>query len=128
MGSIILWLLVGLIAGAIASAIVPGRTPGGTIGAIIVGIVGGLAGGWLLDALDVNENLTWLGSLIVATVGAVIILYAMRATSERSGGREVPWSVAVPVLSLANLGGPTVRAICSIVSPNEQPIAGPTRV
>jgi uncharacterized membrane protein YeaQ/YmgE (transglycosylase-associated protein family) len=89
MGSIILWLLVGLIAGAIASAIVPGRTPGGTIGAIIVGIVGGLAGGWLLDALDVNENLTWLGSLIVATVGAVIILYAMRATSERSGGREV---------------------------------------
>ena len=88
MGAMILWLLVGLIAGAIASAIVPGRTPGGTIGAIIVGIVGGLAGGWLLDALDVNENLTWLGSLIVATVGAVIILYIMRATSDRGGGRR----------------------------------------
>ena len=89
MGSIILWLIVGLIAGGVASLIVPGRTPGGTIGAIIVGIVGGLLGGWVLDALDVNDNLTWLGSLIVATIGAVIILFTMRATSDRGGGRRV---------------------------------------
>jgi len=80
MSHIIIWLVVGLVAGLIASAIVPGRTPGGIIGAIIVGLVGGLLGGWILDALDVNNNLTWIGSLIVAIVGAVIILMIMRKT------------------------------------------------
>jgi uncharacterized membrane protein YeaQ/YmgE (transglycosylase-associated protein family) len=85
MGDVLLWLIIGLIAGGIASAIVPGRTPGGVIGAIIVGIVGGLLGGWVLDALDVNENLTWIGSLVVAIIGAVAILYAMRSFGGEGG-------------------------------------------
>jgi uncharacterized membrane protein YeaQ/YmgE (transglycosylase-associated protein family) len=85
MGTVIVWLLVGLVAGAIASAIVPGRTPGGTIGAIVVGILGGLLGGWILDALDVSNNLSWIGSLVVAIVGAVVILYALRAVGDRGG-------------------------------------------
>ena len=85
MGQVILWLIVGLVAGGIASLIVPGRTPGGTIGALVVGILGGLLGGWILDALDVSENLSWLGSLVVAIVGAVIILYAMRSLGDRGG-------------------------------------------
>jgi uncharacterized membrane protein YeaQ/YmgE (transglycosylase-associated protein family) len=83
MGTLIVWLLVGLIAGALASAIVPGRTPGGTIGAVAVGILGGILGGWILDALDVSSNLSWIGSLLVAIVGAVIILFALRAMNDR---------------------------------------------
>ena len=86
MGSFILWLVVGLVAGGVASLIVPGRTPGGTVGALIVGVLGGLLGGWILDALDVSSNLSWLGSLVVAIVGAVIILYVMRAVTDRDGG------------------------------------------
>jgi len=86
MGTIILWLIVGLIAGGVASLIVPGRTPGGTLGALVVGVLGGLLGGWLLDALDVSENLSWIGSLVVAIAGAVVILYAMRAVGDRDGG------------------------------------------
>ncbi|HEV2107207.1 MAG TPA: GlsB/YeaQ/YmgE family stress response membrane protein [Thermomicrobiales bacterium] len=78
-GSIVVWLLVGLIAGGIASLIVPGRTPGGAIGALLVGVLGGLLGGWILDVLDVAFGYTLLGSLIVATIGAVIILYVLRA-------------------------------------------------
>lgn len=85
MGDVLLWIIVGLIAGAIASAIVPGRTPGGVIGAIVVGIVGGLFGGWLLDVLDINEDLTWIGSLVVAILGAVAILYALRTTRDDHG-------------------------------------------
>ncbi|HUG60261.1 MAG TPA: GlsB/YeaQ/YmgE family stress response membrane protein [Methylomirabilota bacterium] len=81
---IIFWLIIGLIAGGVASLIVPGRTPGGAIGALVVGVLGGLLGGWLLAALDVAEGLTFLGALLVAIVGAVAILYALRATgSER---------------------------------------------
>jgi len=67
--------------------IVPGRTPGGAIGAVVVGIVGGLIGGWVLDALDVNNNLTWIGALIVAILGAVAILYALRATGAGNRSR-----------------------------------------
>jgi uncharacterized membrane protein YeaQ/YmgE (transglycosylase-associated protein family) len=82
MSDIILWLIIGGVAGAIASLIVPGRTPGGAVGAIVVGIVGGLLGGWLLDVLNVRSDLTWIGSLVVATIGAVIILYALRKTTD----------------------------------------------
>ena len=84
MGSVIAWIIVGAIAGAVASAIVPGRTPGGAIGAVVVGIIGGLVGGWILDVLDVNNNLTWIGSLIVAILGATAILFAMRRTTEHN--------------------------------------------
>ena len=59
----LLWLVLGLIAGGIASYLVPGRTPGGTIGALVVGLLGGLLGGWILDALGVGHNLSWIGPL-----------------------------------------------------------------
>jgi len=88
MGDIIIWLVVGLIAGAVASAIVPGRTPGGIVGALIVGLVGGLLGGWILNVLDVKDSLTWIGSLFVAIVGAVIILMIMRKTGVGDGDRS----------------------------------------
>ena len=79
----VLWLVLGLIAGGIASWIVPGRTPGGMIGALIVGLLGGLLGGWVLDLLGVDRDLAWIGSLVVAVAGAVIILYALRALGQR---------------------------------------------
>jgi len=88
MGDIIIWLIIGLAAGAVASAIVPGRTPGGIVGALIVGLVGGLVGGWILDALDVKDSLTWIGSLVVAIIGAVIILMIMRKTGVGDGDRS----------------------------------------
>jgi uncharacterized membrane protein YeaQ/YmgE (transglycosylase-associated protein family) len=85
MGTIIGWLIIGAIAGGIASLIVPGRTPGGAIGAIIIGILGGWLGGWLVSLFTRNNGpVTFIGSLIVAIIGAVIILYAIRAMSSRS--------------------------------------------
>lgn len=80
----IVWLIVGLIAGGLASMIVPGRTPGGTFGALGVGLLGGVIGGWILNLLDVDSNLSWIGSLVVGTIGAVIVLYALRAMSNRT--------------------------------------------
>ncbi len=44
-----------------------------------------MLGGWLLDLLGVGTNLSWIGSLVVAVVGAVIILYALRAMEQRRG-------------------------------------------
>jgi uncharacterized membrane protein YeaQ/YmgE (transglycosylase-associated protein family) len=69
------------LAGGIASLIVPGRTPGGVIGGIIVGNLGGILGGWLMSLVAGNGPVSFLGSLVLAIIGAVIIFYGLRATS-----------------------------------------------
>lgn len=84
MGALLGWLIVGAIAGGIASLIVPGRTPGGWLGGIIVGILGGILGGWLLnDVLHLGLGVSFIGSIFVAVVGAVLILFILRALSSR---------------------------------------------
>jgi uncharacterized membrane protein YeaQ/YmgE (transglycosylase-associated protein family) len=78
------WIIVGAIAGGVASLIVPGRTPGGILGAILVGMLGGLLGGWLMGLFGMAGPATWIGSVIVAVIGAVVILFALRAMSGRT--------------------------------------------
>ena len=79
----VVWLLVGLVAGAVASLIVPSRTPVGTVGALVVGLLGGLLGGWLADLVGLGHGTSWLGSLVVAVLGAALLLSALRAREER---------------------------------------------
>ncbi len=50
----------------------------GLIGNIIVGIVGSLIGGWLFGRFGVVVEGGYLGTLIGATVGAVILLFLIR--------------------------------------------------
>ena len=78
------WIVFGLIAGGIASLLVPGRTPLGCIGVVLVGIAGGLLGGFLFEALFDREAVSFLGALITAVIGAVIILVVLRAIAGRS--------------------------------------------
>lgn len=74
---ILLWLLIGGIAGWIAGEFVKGYGLGLT-GNIVVGIVGAFVGGFLFSALDVSPGAGLAGSLVTATVGAVVLLYALR--------------------------------------------------
>jgi len=82
---ILAWIVVGLIAGWLASQVMRGGGYG-LIGDIIVGIVGALIGGFLAANLlnmpnAVNGiNLT---SILVAFVGAVILLAILRVVSGR---------------------------------------------
>lgn len=72
----ILWLLlVGLIAGWLAGVLV-GEGGFGVIGDIVVGILGALIGGWLFGGLWPAGGL--LGSILVATLGAIILLVVLR--------------------------------------------------
>jgi len=82
---IIGWILLGLIAGGVASLLVPGRTPLGCIGVIIVGIAGGLLGGFLFEELfgEDEDELSWLGSILVAILGAILILIVLNAVRGR---------------------------------------------
>ena len=87
---IIAWIIVGGIAGWLASLVVRG-TGLGLVGDIIVGIVGGLIGGFLLSLLlpgSFSVTGLNLGSIIVAFIGAVVLLLLVRLfTGNRTTAR-----------------------------------------
>ncbi len=83
-GSLLAWLVVGLIAGAIASRVVAGRGFG-CLADIVVGVAGALIGGYLLGALfGVTGSVGFFGSIIVAFLGASVLLALLKLLS---GGR-----------------------------------------
>ena len=67
------WLVVGFLAGALSSAVVPGRAARGCLANIVVGILGGLLGGYLARELRFGDASGFIGAVIVALVGAVIL-------------------------------------------------------
>lgn len=76
---IITWIIVGLIAGGIAKAIHPGKDPGGFIVTMLIGIAGAVVGGFLFSLIGVGTNDDFsFGSLLIAIVGAVILLWLYR--------------------------------------------------
>lgn len=70
---IIYWLIVGLIAGWLAGLVMKGGGYG-IIVDILLGIVGGWLGGWLFGRLGIWPAGGMLGSIIVAFIGAVILV------------------------------------------------------
>ncbi len=77
--SILAWIILGLIAGFIASHLVNRRGDGMVID-ILLGIVGAVAGGWLFRQFG-HTGVTGLDlrSVLVATVGAVVLLVLFHA-------------------------------------------------
>lgn len=74
------WIIIGLIAGALAGFFVPGRERMGCIGTMIVGIIGGLLGGFLwVNVLGQGEATGWLGALVLATLGSIVVLLVIRS-------------------------------------------------
>ncbi len=82
------WIIIGLIAGWLAGLVMKGSGYG-ALGDIILGIVGAIVGGFLASAIfgipnAVNGfNLT---SLVVAFIGAVVLVAIVRALT----GRRTP--------------------------------------
>jgi uncharacterized membrane protein YeaQ/YmgE (transglycosylase-associated protein family) len=77
-----LWIIIGLIAGAMAGWFVPGHQRMGCIGTTVVGIFGGLLGGWIwTQVLDQDAAGGILGAIILAAVGAALVLLVVRALS-----------------------------------------------
>ncbi len=77
--SIIAWVILGLIAGFIGSKLV-NKSGEGLILDIVLGIVGAVVGGFVFSAFGA-AGVTGLNiySLIVAVVGAVIVLFVYHA-------------------------------------------------
>ena len=67
------WIIFGAIAGFIAKGIMGDRA--GLIITILLGIVGAYVGGFLANnVLGMGVGSSWLGSLVVAVIGAAVVL------------------------------------------------------
>jgi uncharacterized membrane protein YeaQ/YmgE (transglycosylase-associated protein family) len=77
------WIILGLIAGVIADFLMHGGF--GLIGSIIIGIIGAVVGGYLASLAGVGD-VTGLniGSIVIAVIGACIVLFVVRAFRGRS--------------------------------------------
>ena len=82
MGDLIYWIVVGLIAGWLAGKVMKGAGYGVLID-IILGILGAIVGGWVFGLLQLHAGGP-IGSIIVAFVGAVILVWIARLVKKRS--------------------------------------------
>lgn len=78
-------LLIGALAGWIAEKVM--RTDQGLLMNIIVGIIGSYIGAFLANALDFRMGELFsgwfLGNLVVATAGAIILLFVIKLVRNR---------------------------------------------
>jgi uncharacterized membrane protein YeaQ/YmgE (transglycosylase-associated protein family) len=80
---ILAWIVVGLIAGWLAGLVMKGGGYG-VVGDIILGIVGGIVGGFLASSLfGLDLNGISIQSIVIAFVGAVIVVMAVRLLTGR---------------------------------------------
>ena len=77
--SIIAWIILGLVAGFIGSKIV-NKSGEGVILDIVLGIVGAVVGGYLFNVFGAAGVTGFnIYSLIVAVIGAVVVLFVYHA-------------------------------------------------
>ena len=86
---IVAWIVFGLVAGVVAKLLMPGRDPGGCIITMLLGVVGAFVGGFVFELLTGRPQVMRFdfGSLFVAIVGAVVVLFIYRLTIGRGGRR-----------------------------------------
>jgi uncharacterized membrane protein YeaQ/YmgE (transglycosylase-associated protein family) len=80
-GGLIVWLIVGAIAGYLASKVLTGKGMG-ILWDIVVGILGAFVGGFLAGLVGISAS-NILVEIVIAFVGAVILLVVFRAVTSR---------------------------------------------
>jgi uncharacterized membrane protein YeaQ/YmgE (transglycosylase-associated protein family) len=82
------WIVVGFFAGALSGAVIK-RGPKGCLGDTVIGILGGLFGGWFATTqLGADQTRGFLGALVVAFLGAVVIRLVLDAVGDDDRGRR----------------------------------------
>ncbi|MDD7437354.1 MAG: GlsB/YeaQ/YmgE family stress response membrane protein [Bacteroidales bacterium] len=75
-------LITGFIAGSLASWIMPGGGRHWVVD-ITLGILGGLVGGWIFDLLGIQTGGGWWINLIIAIIGACILIFIGRLFTKK---------------------------------------------
>ena len=86
-GNIFLWIILGLLAGFLATRVVRGPHFG-IIGDLVIGLVGAFLGGLVADLLFPNSTFHFWATLLIAVIGAIVLLAIMRLIARSSGRSE----------------------------------------
>ena len=78
------WLFVGLLAGFFASIVVRGRGYGCFLD-IVIGLVGAFIGGFLASFLGITGTFHFWGTLLIAFLGACVLVAILKALSGDTG-------------------------------------------
>ena len=82
--SILAWIILGVVAGFIGSKIV-NSTGEGLVLDLVLGVVGAIVGGFIANTFGhAGVNGLNLYSLVVAVVGAIVVLMAYRLIARRA--------------------------------------------
>jgi uncharacterized membrane protein YeaQ/YmgE (transglycosylase-associated protein family) len=84
---ILSWIVLGLVVGILAKWLMPGPDPGGLVMTTLLGIAGAFVGGWLGTQLGFGSVTGFdARSLVIAVIGAVLLLFLNRRLRGRRGG------------------------------------------
>ncbi len=72
----LIWIVSGIIAGWVAGLIIRG-SGFGLIGDLVIGLLGGIIGGWLAGLFGL-QAISWLGNIITAALGGVVLVAIVR--------------------------------------------------
>lgn len=72
----LLWIISGVVAGWLTGLVMKGRGYG-LLGNLIIGLLGGIIGGWLFSLFGLASR-GWLGEIVVALVGGVVLVAIAR--------------------------------------------------
>ncbi len=78
------WLFVGLLAGFFASIVVRGRGYGCFLD-IVIGLIGAFIGGFLASFLGITGTFHFWGTLLIAFLGACVLVAILKALSGNTG-------------------------------------------
>ena len=81
---IILSIVIGILAGFIAGKLMKGGGFG-CLWNLLLGVVGGFVGGQLFGLLNISLGTSWVGELITAVIGAVLVLWVCIHKAHRRG-------------------------------------------
>lgn len=73
---ILVWMISGILAGWLTGLFVRGGGFG-LIGDLVIGLLGGFIGGWLASLFGL-QALSWLGNVLVAAFGGVVLVVVVR--------------------------------------------------
>ena len=78
----IAWIIIGIVAGWLAEKIM--KRSHGLLTNLIVGVIGALLGGFLANLLGIDASGSWIVGIIVATIGAVVLLFLLGLIKKRA--------------------------------------------
>lgn len=81
MGGLVATIIIGLIAGWLAEKAT--KSNHGLLTNLIVGVIGAFVGGRLANFAGISIGPGWLAQIVVATAGAVLLLFVWKAVRGR---------------------------------------------